>query len=337
MAFVPNSGAVSTDIISDVFGLGDDFNNYRGTIWYYPGNLMYGYFSGGTIKSSDFYGKQPNDPATAGVLFSNTSGSGSFVVPLYRNSITIEMWGAGGSGGGGNGGNGSNGGDSNVLGITIGGGDGGKAGNIPVPPPKIIDNPSGGKDASSPPGYYSGQGGYGQNGGGNDVVGSGPGGTIQDCLVPTTLVTMENGIYVEAQFIKIGDKVRSRDGKCNIVIGVSAINFSGNLISFNGLEYFVTETHPIFTDKGWGVFNLELFKLCKPEEYHKIVNDNDGNDLIEINEYTKVAKIVNNSIEFVECKNINFKAVKDFKVYKLSVDGDRTFICENYVSHNKPI
>ena len=87
MAFVPNSGAVSTDIISDVFGLGDDFNNYRGTLWYYPGNLMYGYFSGGTIKSSDFYGKQPNDPATAGVLWSNTAGYGSFVVPLLIQAI----------------------------------------------------------------------------------------------------------------------------------------------------------------------------------------------------------------------------------------------------------
>ena len=101
MAFVPNSGPVSTDEVSNVFPLiGDDFNNFRGTKWYYPANLTYGFFSTTSIKSSDFYGKQPNDPATAGVLFSNTAGSGSFVIPLYRNTLTIEIWGAGGGGGG---------------------------------------------------------------------------------------------------------------------------------------------------------------------------------------------------------------------------------------------
>jgi len=149
MAFVPNSGAVSTDIISDVFGLGDDFNNYRGTVWYYPGNLLFGSFSSGTIKSSDFYGKQPNDPATAGVLFSNSSGSGSFVVPLYRNTITIEIWGAGGGGGGANGSNGAKGGDTSIVNYqppsggtfssdyTAGGGKGGDNGTVPTPPPPL--------------------------------------------------------------------------------------------------------------------------------------------------------------------------------------------------------
>lgn len=156
MAFVPNSGVVSTDIISDVFGLGDDFNNYRGVQWYYPGNLVNGTFSTGTIKSSDFYGKQPNDPATAGVLFSNTAGSGSFVVPLYRNSFTIEIWGAGG-GGGAVGSDGVKGGDTSIANYQpisgnlvvadyiAGGGKGGDKGVIPTPPPpKPVDTPNGG-------------------------------------------------------------------------------------------------------------------------------------------------------------------------------------------------
>jgi len=159
MAFVPNSGVVSTDIISDVFGLGDDFNNYRGVQWYYPGNLVNGKFSSVTIKSSDFYGKQPNDPATAGVYFSNTAGSGSFIAPLYRNSITIEIWGAGGGGGGKNGGAGAKGGDSsidsyslpNAAGITTtfvaGGGGGGANGQEQKPPaPNNYSASNGGRD-----------------------------------------------------------------------------------------------------------------------------------------------------------------------------------------------
>jgi len=176
MAFVPNSGAVSTDIISDVFGLGDDFNNYRGTLWYYPGNLTFGYFSSGTIKSSDFYGKQPNDPATAGVIWSNTAGSGSFVAPLYRNTITIEIWGAGGGGGGANGTDGAKGGDTSIVSYqppsggtfgadyTAGGGKGGDNGDVPTPPPPLptTTDRGGGREPVSY-GYYSPGGYYGPN------------------------------------------------------------------------------------------------------------------------------------------------------------------------------
>ena len=172
MAFVPNSGAVSTDLISNVFSLGDDFNNYRGTKWYYPGNLMYGFFSSGTLKSSDFYGKQPDDPAGAGVLFSNTAGTGSFVVPLYRNSLTIEIWGAGGGGGGADGKDGSKGGDTSITDYYIGngaaiavnyvagGGLGGEKGTVPQPPPPPPAEGRGGPDYQHEVYYNSDLGTY---------------------------------------------------------------------------------------------------------------------------------------------------------------------------------
>lgn len=156
MAFVPNSGAVSTDIISDVFGLGDDFNNYRGTKWYYPANLVYGFFSSGTLKSSDFYGKQPNDPATSGTIASNVAGSGSFIVPLYRNYIKIEIWGAGG-GGASVTGSGSEGGSTSIANTVYGGvtttvnnfkadgGNGGERGVLPTPPPPASYDRGGGR------------------------------------------------------------------------------------------------------------------------------------------------------------------------------------------------
>ena len=135
MTFVPNSGPINTTMINAAFGLGEDLNLYHGVRWYYPGNLTTGLFNTTTINISDFYGKQGTDPATAGAYFANVSGS--FTVPLFRNSITIEIWGAGGGGGGGNEGDGGKGGDSTVLGVTAGGGAGGGAGNIPVPPPPL--------------------------------------------------------------------------------------------------------------------------------------------------------------------------------------------------------
>ena len=152
MTFVPNSGPVNTSMINAAFGLGEDLNSYRGVRWYYPGNLTTGLFSTETLRISDFFGKQGQDPASAGTYFANVSGN--FTIPLYRNTITIEVWGGGGGGGSGNGGSGSNGGDSSVLGVTAGGGLGGNAGSIPVPPPPVVvgTDGRGGRD-QVPTGY----------------------------------------------------------------------------------------------------------------------------------------------------------------------------------------
>jgi len=106
---LPFSGPLDLASINAEWGLGADLTQYHGVKWYYDGNLTFGYFSSGvnSIKISDFYGKRATDPASGGAYFANVSGS--FSVPLYRNSITIEIWGAGGGGGSGNGGGGGGG------------------------------------------------------------------------------------------------------------------------------------------------------------------------------------------------------------------------------------
>jgi len=134
---LPFSGPLDLAAINTEFGLGTDLTNYHGVRWYYDGNLTTGLFGGSTLNISDFRGKRATDPAGAGSYFANAAGSGTTASPLYRNTITIEIWGGGGSGGSGNGGGGSKGGDSSVLGVTAGGGSGGGAGSIPVPPPPV--------------------------------------------------------------------------------------------------------------------------------------------------------------------------------------------------------
>jgi hypothetical protein len=131
---LPFSGPLDIAAINSEWGLGTDLAVYHGARWYYDGNLTTGLFGGDTIRVSDFRGKRSTDPASGGTYFSNTAGSGSYTTSLYRNSITIEIWGAGGGGGGGNGGGGGKGGDSSVLSVVAGGGAGGTAGSIPVPP-----------------------------------------------------------------------------------------------------------------------------------------------------------------------------------------------------------
>lgn len=96
----PTSGTISINDINTVFGRGNNLNAYRGTIWYQPNSLVFGYFSSGAISLSDFYNKQPNDPASTGSITYATPSTNTFTVPLYRNALTVEIWGAGGGGGG---------------------------------------------------------------------------------------------------------------------------------------------------------------------------------------------------------------------------------------------
>jgi hypothetical protein len=149
---LPFSGPIDLATINAEWGLGTDLTVYHGVKWYYDGNLTNGVFNSSTLNVSDFYGKRATDPAGSGVYFANASGSGSFTIPLYRNSIKIEIWGGGGAGGNGNGGTGTDGGDSNVLGVTAGGGKAGGAGHadLPGPPLETGTNERGGRDPVDP-------------------------------------------------------------------------------------------------------------------------------------------------------------------------------------------
>jgi hypothetical protein len=131
----PGGSPLAISEINTGFALGDNLGVYRGVTWYYSGNLDTGTFPSGTTARLDianFYGKQPTDPATSGTTTINTVGSGTFKIPLYRNTLIIEIWGGGGGGGSGcHDGtfNGSSGSSSSVLGVTTGGGGGGVGGD----------------------------------------------------------------------------------------------------------------------------------------------------------------------------------------------------------------
>lgn len=95
----PSSGPISMADINANFGRGTDLNAYRNTIWYQPNSLNYGYFNSGSISMSDFYNKQGSDPAGSGAVDYTANGTYYFSVPLYRNFLQIQVWGAGGAGG----------------------------------------------------------------------------------------------------------------------------------------------------------------------------------------------------------------------------------------------
>ena len=155
-----------------------------------------------------------------------------------------------------------------------------------------------------------------------------------DCHVPWALVTMADQTKKEIQHIQVGDIVAGMNGN-NTVIQVRAPKLDSRLVSFNGIDYFVSETHPLYTDKGWGAFNPKLLKTQKPKEYENVKNDNDGEELVTITEGSLVATVINGMVVFEEVTNVSYESRNNYTVYRLSVDGDHTYIAENYVAHNK--
>jgi len=180
-----------------------------------------------------------------------------------------------------------------------------------------------------------GSGGYGQGPSGASAGGGGdPGGAGGVCIVPWALVTMADGSFKQMQFVKEGDLIQGITNT-NVVIENLATQATSRIVSFNNIGYFATETHPFMTNKGWGCFNPDLLKLSNSEYYQQLKDDNDNKDLVAINETNSVYTFINGKKEQLSVENILYQSGENFVVYKIKVSGDRTFIVENIVSHNK--
>ena len=147
---------------------------------------------------------------------------------------------------------------------------------------------------------------------------------------------MADGSFKQIQYIKVGDLVLGYTG-INTVTNVRTPNLDSRLVSFNNVDYFVSETHPLLTDMGWGAFNPELLRTQKPNEYDNVMMDNAGKELVTISEGSMIAYYDYNGkqTKFVPVKNVKYETREDYIVYRLSVTGDKTYIAESYVAHNK--
>jgi len=193
-------------------------------------------------------------------------------------------------------------------------------------------DPGGAVRGGDTPGFGTGGGSTVGGGGGYGSSASSTGGG--DCHVAWAKVLMADGTLKEIQHIQVGDLVRGATS-INEVTRMLTPNLDSRLVSFNDIDFFVSETHPLLTDRGWGAFNLELLKTQKPHEYETVKQDNGGNDLVEIVEGSNIGYFDGNQVQFVPVQNLSFEGRENFTVYRLSVSGDKTYIAENYVAHNK--
>jgi hypothetical protein len=166
----PSSGTITMFDINSAFARGNNLDVYRGTVWYVPNSLTTGTFPTGQIAFSDFYNKTGTNPVTpspvGGVPYT-IPGVYQFVVPLFRTSLTVQMWGGGGGGGGGGGTAGSytDPNNPNLYGTT------GSASSFEAPLRVVANGGSGGQNAgtSRDGGLHYGAGGVGGTASGGDV------------------------------------------------------------------------------------------------------------------------------------------------------------------------
>lgn len=159
--------------------------------------------------------------------------------------------------------------------------------------------------------------------------------TRGDCHVPWANILMADGSFKQIKDIVIGDAVMGMSG-INYVTYVGTPNLDSRLVSFNNVDYFVSETHPMITTKGWGAFNPELLRQQKPQEYNNVKSDNNDEDLVVIDENSLVGYLdKTGEIKYVPVENIKYESRENYTVYRLSVTGDRTYVAEGYIAHNK--
>ena len=143
------------------------------------------------------------------------------------------------------------------------------------------------------------------------------------CFMPGTLMTLADGSQNKVEEIKVGDKLLGLSGAINEVKEVLNPKTNGRkLANINNKGYFVTEDHPFMTTDGW--------KSCN----QKISNENYPD--LEVDQLEIGDEIKCKGKEVEKVTSIEFKEVDaDTDLHNFTLDGDHTYIANDYVAHNK--
>jgi hypothetical protein len=145
------------------------------------------------------------------------------------------------------------------------------------------------------------------------------------CFVAGSQVLMADFTTKSIESVVIGDSVISKTGKANKVIKLHHHPMEDRWLFKVNESLEMTDSHPILTTQGWKSLNPE-----KTREIHP--------DLViagKLNLGDSVRKYDNFQQFYVEEVKTLAKRKTLIPVFNLDVDGDDTFIVDNFVVHNK--
>lgn len=154
---------------------------------------------------------------------------------------------------------------------------------------------------------------------GVDTSPSSSGGSPEgDCFIADALVTMADGSTKRIQDVVEGDLVKGNTGD-NSVLEVKITRGPFYLFSINNSDHFVTSSHPFLTTEGWKSFNKYVSRQLHPDL---------NIEQLEIGD-TLVTQNGNVTLE-------SFSSISQvLPVFNLNVDGDDTYIVNDFIVHNK--
>jgi len=157
-------------------------------------------------------------------------------------------------------------------------------------------------------------------GGGNQTEegGESDGDGTESCLVAGTMISTSNGA-VPIEKLVPGDYVTSADGGRNKVLSIRWAE-DQEIITLNNGLISATVSHPFRTIEGWAAEDVAL-ALRSQESGISILQLSEGMELVTEEGLKEITSI---------------KTEKELaKVYTIRLDGDRTYIANGVITHNK--
>lgn len=154
------------------------------------------------------------------------------------------------------------------------------------------------------------------------------------CFVAGSKVKVytENGIVdVNIEDVLIGDKVLGRNNVLNTVLEYDRPLLSNRkLYDINkNNDYFVSEEHPMLTKKGWKSLKPDYIQKYEIEIWEELFEGRDDVQLVvgdEMVMYDGTFTVINS----LDVKEADFYT----QLYNFNLDGDNTYVVNNYVVHN---
>ena len=154
------------------------------------------------------------------------------------------------------------------------------------------------------------------------------------CFVSGSKVKVytENGfVDINIEDVQIGDKVLGRDNVLNTVLEYDRPLLSNRkLYDINkNNDYFVSEEHPMLTKKGWKSLKPEYIQKNEIEIWEELFEGRED-ILLSIGD-----EMVMYDGTFTVINSLDLKVADPLtQLYNFNLDGDNTYIVNNYVVHN---
>ena len=166
------------------------------------------------------------------------------------------------------------------------------------------------------------------------------------CFIAGTRVLMADGTSRNIESVRIGEKVRGKNGAVNTVTGIERPRLGGRLLyAINGGRAFVTAEHPFWTSSGWKSIDPRATFAENPRLNVGTLAVGDRIAAVAPRAEPRLAAAGGGAVAAsyapARLKTIAVRSILGVTgdprttVYNLLLDGDHTYFADGFLVHNK--